>query len=240
MGNFGLRFSACPACGPTLLVRYQAGEMGVRCLRCRATPVTLSAIEVLRGVRPVLSGLRVFELSSRGPLVRFLRGQGAQLTLSEYFDDVAPGSMRDGVQCQDVMALTYADRSFDLCTSTEVFEHVPDDARGFAEIHRVLAPGGHFVFTVPMSGLPETVTRAIPGPQGPVHLLEPEYHGDRLRGPHGVLCYRTYGADIVERLRAAGFASAAIAVPRNGWFGFARNVVVAQRAPESPPSRAPS
>jgi SAM-dependent methyltransferase len=233
MGSFAIRLSSCPACGPTLLVRYQAGEMGVRCLRCRATPVTLSLIEVLRGLHPDLPGLRVFELSSRGALVRFLQKQRVQLTLSEYFDDVAPGSVRDGVQCQDVMALTFADRSFDLCTSTEVFEHVPDDARGFAEIHRVLRPGGHFVFTVPMTGTAETVTRAVAGPKGPVHLLEPEFHGDRLRGPHGVLCYRTYGGDIVQRLRTAGFASAAIVVPRGGWFGFARNVIVAQRAPES-------
>lgn len=191
----------------------------------------MSLIEVLRATRPDLSRLRVYELSSRGPLVRFLRRRCAALTLSEYFEDAAPGSVRDGVRCEDVMSLTFADESFDVCTSTEVFEHVPDDARGFAEIHRALKPGGHFVFTVPMNGAAETVTRAVPGPQGPVHLLEPEYHGDRLRGPRGVLCYRTYGGDIVGRLRGAGFAAAAIAVPRGGWFGFARNVIVAQRAP---------
>ena len=39
-----------------------------------------------------------------------------------------------------------------------------------------------------MTGTAETLTRAMPGAQGPVHLLEPEYHGDRLRGARGVLC----------------------------------------------------
>jgi hypothetical protein len=38
-----------------------------------------------------------------------------------------------------------------------------------------------------------------------VHLVTPEYHGDRLRGRRGVLAFRTYGPDILERLRAAGF-----------------------------------
>ena len=42
----------------------------------------------------------------------------------------------------------YGDASFDLCTSTEVFEHMPDDLNGFSEIRRVLRPGGRFVFTV--------------------------------------------------------------------------------------------
>ena len=134
MGRFAATFSSCPACGNTLLVRYRLDEMGVRCLRCRATPVTMSLIEVLRDIRPDLSRLDSYELSSRGPLVRFLRKRCATLALSEYFEDVAPGAFRDGIQCQDVTALTFADGSFDLCTSTEVFEHVPDDARGFAEI----------------------------------------------------------------------------------------------------------
>jgi SAM-dependent methyltransferase len=201
--------------------------MGVRCLRCRATPVTLSLIEVLRSLVPDLSGRAVFELSSRGALVRYLRGRGAELTLSEYFDAVRPGERRGGVQCQDVTALTFDSASFDLCTSTEVFEHVADDARGFREVCRVLRPGGSFIFTVPISDAPETVMRAVPGPSGPVHLLEAEFHGDRIRGK--VLCYRNYGRDIVQRLTAAGFAAASLESPRSTWLGFSRKVVVARK-----------
>jgi ubiquinone/menaquinone biosynthesis C-methylase UbiE len=32
-----------------------------------------------------------------------------------------------------VQRLSFADASFDLCTSTEVFEHVPDDRAGLRE-----------------------------------------------------------------------------------------------------------
>ena len=52
--------------------------------------------------------------------------------------------------CQDVQHLTFDDAEFDICTSTEVFEHVPDDIKGFKEIYRVLKDDGVFIFTVPI------------------------------------------------------------------------------------------
>ena len=128
--------------------------------------------------------------------------------MSELFDDVVPGGFRDGVQCQDAQRLTYGDAAFDLVTSTEVFEHVPDDRRAFAEIYRVLRPGGSLVFTVPLMDAPATLQRARSENGAIVHLVEPEYHGDRLRGRRKVLAFRTYGLDILDRLRAAGFEAA--------------------------------
>lgn len=92
----------------------------------------------------------------------------------------------------------------------------------------MLRPRGLFIFTVPMSGRPSTATRAKPGPDGPVHLLEPEYHGDRIRGR--VLSFRTYGDDIVDRLREAGFEDARLEKPAADWLGFFRPVVVARKA----------
>ena len=122
------------------------------------------------------------------------------------------------------------DASFDLVTSTEVLEHVPDDARAFAEIRRVLVPGGMTIFSVPLSGAEQTVERARATPDGIVHLLPPEYHGDRLRGRNAVLAYRTYGRDIVARLLAAGFRRALLDVAsERAWLGHGRQVVVAVR-----------
>jgi SAM-dependent methyltransferase len=225
-----LRAGDCPACGASLFVRYANDETAVRCLRCRATPVTLSLIQVLREIRPDLSTLDAYELSSRGALARFLHKRVKRLTTSEYLDDVPLGESRSGIQCQDVMQLTFADRSFDLCTSTEVFEHVPDDAKGFREVHRVLRPGGVFLFTVPMKA-GKTLVRATATKEGIVHHLEPEYHSDRLRGSRKVLCYRTYGEDVVERLQSAGFATRIASAASASWFGFHRPVIVGVRAP---------
>ena len=39
--------------------------------------------------------------------------------------------------------------------------------------------------------------------------MEPAYHIDPLRGA-GILAFRDYGLDIVERLRAAGFIEASV------------------------------
>lgn len=150
----------------------------------------------------------VYELSSRGALCRFLRRRFPQFYCSEYFDDVTPGDTKHGVICQDVQQLLLDDARFDLVTSTEVFEHVPNDRLGFAEVFRVLKPNGHWIFTVPLFDAAETVERCVLKPDGTLeHRLPPEYHGDRIRGQGRVLAFRNYGRDIVDRLQAAGFAA---------------------------------
>jgi SAM-dependent methyltransferase len=200
----------CPNCGPSVLARFAAHPVGVRCVRCAASAITLSLISILLDVRPGFRTDAVYELAARGPLVEFLRTRVRHLTCSEYFDDVPPGERRDGVVCEDVQDLTFADASFDVCTSTEVFEHVADDRRAFREVRRVLKPGGLLLFTVPLRGEPATVERArLEGGQV-VHLLPPEYHGDRIRGRHNVLAFRNYGHDITDRLLASGFSHATI------------------------------
>lgn len=148
----------------------------------------------------------VYELSSRGALLRFLRRNYRNLYFSEYFYNVPPGGTRKGIPCQDVQELMLPDGSFDLVTCTEVFEHVPDDRRGFREIHRVLKEKGRLVFTVPLRDDEKTKERARLGPDGEITLLEePEFHLEWVRGRKRVLAFRTYGMDITDRLSEAGF-----------------------------------
>jgi SAM-dependent methyltransferase len=175
----------------------------------------------------------VYELSSRGALVRYLRRRFHAVYLSEYFDQVQPGDSRGGVPCQDVQALLLDDALFDLVTSTEVFEHVPDDRRGFLEIYRVLKDGGRFIFTVPLLDQGETMERAHMLADGAIeHLTDPEYHSDRIRGGRKVLAFRTYGRDICGRLDAAGFRSVirTVVEPCHGIFG--QPVIIAAKGME--------
>ena len=191
---------------------------------------------VSRRVRDAWGLLSIRELGARfstcpacGPLFEFLKRRVGTLTCSEYFDDVEPGQWRDGVQCQDFERLTFPDASFDLCTSTEVFEHVPDDVRGFREVRRVLKPGGKLVFTVPLSDSAATVTRAERSGGEVRYFLPAEYHGDAIRGQGRVLVYRDYGRDIVDRLRNCGFKGATgVDVDDARWWGLGRNVIVAE------------
>ncbi len=219
--------AACPLCGTSVIVRLCNAAIGVRCLRCAASAITMSLVSVLQKEIGVLGSLHVYELSSRGSLLRWLRRHAGRVTCSEYFDGVPAGEMVNGVQCQDVQKLTYDDASFDLCTSTEVFEHVPDDARGFAELHRVLRPGGWLVFSVPITSAVSTVERAVTEGGSVRHLLPPEYHGDRIRGQGQVLVYRDYGLDIVDRLMVQGFRDARLVRPVQPVGGYSIPIVVA-------------
>ena len=190
----------------------------------------MSIVQVLKVLVPDIARKHVCEMSSRGPLFEFLKSHCRYLTVSEYFDGVLPGAFKDGVQCQDVHQLTYPDECFNICTSTEVFEHVADDLKGFAEIHRVLRPGSLFIFTVPLSNSVTTVQRAELVDGEIRHLLPPEYHSDLIRGEEKVLVYRDFGLDIAERLRQAGFSSARIMkVDDSEWWGLGQSVVIAEK-----------
>lgn len=50
----------------------------------------------------------------------------------------------------DITALPFADGQFDLVAAFDVIEHVADDRRVFAELARVLAPGGVLLCAVPL------------------------------------------------------------------------------------------
>jgi len=230
--RLALRRGTCPLCGPTLIIRLRDRDVGVRCLRCGASVVSAAMVATIRRRSPDLSELHVYELSSRGPVYRYLREHAGRLTVSEYFEGVASGEYVHGVPCQDVQALTWDSDSFDICTSTEVFEHVADDRRGFREIYRVLKPGGWFIFTVPMHDMPMTLERARLVDGKIVHLEPPEYHGDHLRSQHRVLAFRDYGLDICERIVSAGFVKVESELfPYGGWFGFFRPVLSARKPP---------
>jgi len=229
VGSLKLGRWPCPVCAGRLHIRLARDEVGIRCLACAATPITQSIVGVIPAELPSLASASVYELSSRGALVDWLTGRCAALTTSEYLPGVEPGAFSEGVRCEDVQRLTFADESFDLCTSTEVFEHVLDDRAGFAEVRRVLKPGGRFIFTVPFCGLATTLERVAMRDGERVHLLEPEYHGDPYAPTRSVLCMRNYGDDILVRVRAAGFSEARFAKPDSAMMGYARAVVVAIR-----------
>lgn len=87
----------------------------------------------------------------------------------------------------DACRLPFPDGAFDRIVASEVFEHVPDDVAAFAELARILRPGGTMGITVP-AFLPERICWA----------LSPEYHAPHVTGGH----VRIY-SDVVLRTRIA-------------------------------------
>lgn len=120
-------------------------------------------------------------------------------TVCEYWDNMRPGQIIKGVQCQDLMSTTFESDSFDLVITEDVLEHVADPKRACKEIGRILKPGGYHVSTISVFwDQPRSRKRAMVHNGEIQHLLPPVYHGDPNR-PQGALVFVDFGADIAEK-----------------------------------------
>jgi SAM-dependent methyltransferase len=106
--------------------------------------------------------------------------------------DLDPGIAEQQI---DITCIPYPAASFDLILLSHVLEHVPDDAKALAELHRVLRPGGRLVM------------------QHPIDYQRPETYEDfslqsaeERRAHFGQEDHvRLYGRDFPDRVRSAGF-----------------------------------
>jgi SAM-dependent methyltransferase len=192
----------CQACGASLRYRFQASAIAATYGYPGGTLAELCE-------RASFRSLAIYEPGIIGPFRRWLRELPGYVN-SYYWPDVAPGEERDGVRCEDLRSLTFADDSFDLAISSDIFEHVRGPTRAFAELFRVLRPGGRHIFTVPLGWPLQATTRARVDYSGPedVFIVPPEYHGSPT-DPRGSLVYTDFGMDLPEELRGLGFETVA-------------------------------
>lgn len=188
----------CPSCRSSLRYQGQGRVLVERYAQHGATSVAALCQE------PEFRALDIWEPGELGPFRRHLRDLPGYRT-SSYWPDVPPGDTRDGVRCEDLMALTFASSCFDLVITSDVFEHVRRPYLGFAEVHRVLRPGGAHVFSIPVRWplRKETVVRVDASGDEDVLLVEPAYH--RMH-----LVYNDFGEDMLERLDEIGFETAVV------------------------------
>jgi SAM-dependent methyltransferase len=189
---------ACRGCGASLRHRLQASAITATYGRPDAALSELAA-------EPFFRELSIYEPGIIGPFRAILQELPGYVN-SYYWPDVALGQDHDGVRCEDLRDLTFADSSFDLVITSDIFEHVRGPMAAFAAIFRVLRPGGYHIFTVPLRWpLPGTTESRIDysGPED-VFLVPPIYHGSPT-DPKGSLVYTDFGMDLPEQLRGIGF-----------------------------------
>ncbi len=231
-GQFGLPLRDCASCGQKRRFLVSGNESrSIRCLTCRSTAISLATVSKIRQLPLDPKFSAVYELSYHGAVFRHLQTSFANFTYSEYFGPPAGGALVNGVRNEDVQRLSFPDASFDLVSSTEVFEHVPDYIAGFAQVRRVLRPGGWFVFTVPLFDDPQTrcVCRLGAGGQL-VWVGTEEYHDSQVTGVGSVPVFWHHSKQqILVDLRTVGFASAELRVTSDFTPSVPQNVVVARR-----------
>jgi SAM-dependent methyltransferase len=125
--------------------------------------------------------LRVIECSPRmGDGYRAAMGTWFFYRTSDYDLRAHAGNLR-----LDLQAIDLPDACVDVLLCAHVLEHVPDTDKALAELHRVVAPGGHLLLQVP-------VLQGRTAPPG-----EPEFHGDDTP------VFWRFGFDLTARLRPA-------------------------------------
>ena len=198
--------STCPNCAGTWFLSLRHDAFMTRCLRCHANATNLSLIPVIQSHQGSHRTDCAWEMSTYGATLDYLRRNVAHVHCSEYFVHAAPGAFVDGIMNQDVQNLAFADDSLDLITSNQVFEHVPDDLRGYRECFRVLRAGGALIFTIPLHDIPATQQLATLRDRNIEFLTAPEFHDSRLQGPRSAPCFWRHSFhDVAARVATADF-----------------------------------
>lgn len=197
----------CPICDrpATFVAKNPWLRDHYKCTRCRSIPRERALMAVILERFPDWRNLTIHESSpvNRGASRRFAT-ECRHYVPSQLFKGLPAGTVVDGTRCENLEALTFADESIHLHVTQDVFEHLFDPDRAFAEIARTLQPGGAHIFTVPLVNKEApTRQRAKREADGSITYLEsPDYHANPV-DPQGSLVTVDWGFDIRGHIAAA-------------------------------------
>jgi SAM-dependent methyltransferase len=215
MGELSASLEVCPVCGhdqfvklsilwPELIEQWQLSpdevayinlQQGLCCANCKNNlrAMTLAAaVTKAFGFEGILKDFCVSHQQVR------------QLTVVEInqaknlspFLEVLPQYALHSFPQLDMQRMSFADSSIDIIIHSDTLEHVPDSKAALKESLRVLKPGGHLFYTVPI--VVGRLTRSRRG-------LPPSYHGRPGVYRDDCIVHIEYGADFWCEIFEAGF-----------------------------------
>jgi len=155
--------AACPICGS--LERHRAARL------------------LLHG--RIARGQRVLHMAPESLMIPWLVGLSCDYVNADLYNEAM-------VQ-MDLTDTHLPDDSKTLVWCSHVLEHIPNERAAFAEIRRILAPGGLLVLQVPIGGETTLEDPSVTTDEGRLEKFLQEDH------------VRLYGRDLADRVRAAGF-----------------------------------
>jgi SAM-dependent methyltransferase len=184
----------CPICESSFdeFVRGgHYGRPGAKCPECGALERHRAAWLYLDRERPweQVDGrpFRLLHVAPEAPLERRFR----RIPSVEYLSvDIEPGK---AMATMDLTRVATPEAPYDLIFCSHVLEHIPDDAAAMRGLYRLVREGGLVLVQVPMRGQETYEDASITSP------------GERRKAFGQEDHVRIYGADIVDRLQAAGF-----------------------------------
>lgn len=214
---------ACWSCGSRMTCRVDPGfsrridgrpdplwREQLVCPRCMMSARMRAALHLFHEIcQPSLEDALYVTEQTTG-IHAWLAGNFPNLIGSEFLGHSIPLGLCDawGTRNEDLEGLTLSPASVDFVLCFDVFEHVDDHRKALAECARVLRADGSLFFTVPLQARARrNQHRAeLDRATGRVrHLLEPELHHDQ-RNPAGALAFHTFGWELLDEVRDAGFS----------------------------------
>lgn len=205
------RDGLCPVCERRVVFTADGPYFRntLKCSNCRSVPRHRALMHALRTHFPDWKNLGMHE-SSPGwdPLSVKLASQSKNYLASQYDADVpfgttvpAPWMPCRAYRSENLEQQTFADGTFDLVITQDVFEHLFRPDLAIQEIARTLKPGGATLMTVPLVRKLKPSQRRAAMAEGAVrHILPPDYHGNPMSAD-GSLVTVDWGYDIVSYLQ---------------------------------------
>jgi len=186
----------------------------LRCPSCDLINRWRSSVHLFEALAAPTSKSSIYITEVVTPLYRVLKQRYPKTIGSEFVAGLKSGETvvahGEGIVVQDVTQLSFSSNGFDALLSFDVLEHVPDYRKALQEFFRVLKPGGLLLWSAPFCFAEQTEIRATLTGNGQIkHLMPPDYHGDPFAG-EGVLCFQSFGMDILQEMEAVGFVEARV------------------------------